>query len=87
METSVIEVKEKLKLSSKTKIELMQAIANLKRQNTSGQFTERIKWCEEALSAKMSVVQKVNVKRLVPSAGEVMAIMHFNNDTRFTITE
>ncbi|AWH84912.1 hypothetical protein HYN59_07135 [Flavobacterium album] len=85
MEIQKLKVKEKLKISAKTKIELLQAIANLMRQNIKGRYDEKILLYRQALEQyKNSPV--VNVVS-TSSSDEITAIMLFNKDKRFTITE
>jgi putative lipoic acid-binding regulatory protein len=85
MEIQMSKVKEKLKISGKTMTELLQAITNLTRQNSGGRYDERIRAYRQALEEYKSVPASIVAHK--PSAGEVTAMMLFNKDRRFTITE
>jgi hypothetical protein len=89
MKATELEVKELLNrtIPNKTKIELRNAIANLTRQNIGGVYDERIANYRNQLAEKEAtpcVTHNVLVKH---SPLEVRAIMGFNSDRRFTITE
>jgi hypothetical protein len=73
--------------SGKTKIELRQAIANLSRQNIGGVYNERIAAYQSELARKEAI--KCNTIHTVVKHSdiEVAAIMAFNSDKRFSITE
>lgn len=73
----------------KTLIEYRQAIDNLKRQNTEGQYTERIALLvNELVQAEQWVWANTRSERAVlDQSHEMTAIMAFNSDKRFTITE
>ena len=85
MEIQMSKVKEKLNVSGKTMTELLQAITNLTRQNIKGRYDERILAYTHALEQRKSTLTLMSVHK--PSIGETAAIMLFNKDRRFTITE
>ncbi len=76
-----------LLIKSKTPIELSQAIANLSLQNTQGQYNEKIKVYSTMLEKYKSAREAITMAVHLPSQEEAAAIMHFNNDRRFIITE
>lgn len=86
METVILKVNEKLK-RKKTKIELSHAIANLTRQNDQGQYDERISLYQKELEQYDSFPVENKTAAYQASPEEVAAIMMFNNDKRFKITE
>jgi len=72
----------------KTPIELTQAIANLSAQNTHGQHDERISLYITALEKYKNTHKFAGRNERLRSSGtDCAAIMHFNRDTRFSITE
>jgi hypothetical protein len=91
METSIVKVKETLKYPfSKTLIEYRQSIDNLKRQDTNGQYTERIALLvNELAEAEIWVFVNTNTKapEKLDQSAELKAIMLFNTHPNFTITE
>lgn len=88
METVKTIVKKELKFSNKTKIELEQAINNLSWQNESGQYTQLIAEYQDELNRRNAeLVVAPKVITVVHSELEQKAIMSFNRDRRFSITE
>lgn len=81
-----IQFKKKLNISGRTEIEIGQAIANLSRQNTHGQYDERIK-AYTAMLNKCKSILKEKVVNYSTTFCETTAIMLFNKDRHFTITE
>jgi len=71
----------------KTKIELRNAISNLTRQNIGGVYDERIANYKKQLAEKEITRCKTCNTVVKHSDLEVRAIMGFNSDRRFTITE
>ncbi|MEL1243552.1 hypothetical protein AAEO56_04700 [Flavobacterium sp. DGU11] len=68
-----------------TSAELLQAIANLTRQNTNGRYDDRISAYSQALEHRQNAAMVNAVYKSAPE--EMTAIMLFNKDRRFTITE
>ena len=73
--------------SGKTKIQLRQAIANLSRQNIGGVYNERIAAYQSELAKKGAIKCNTTHTVVKHSDIEVAAIMAFNSDKRFSITE
>jgi len=73
--------------SGKTKIELRQAIANLTRQNIGGVYDARIAKYQTELATLESTPCEVIKHNPAIRVAEMEAIMLFNSDPRFTITE
>jgi len=72
-------------------IEIGQAIANVTRQNTDGRYNERLMLLEiekrDTESYWRAKTQNAVVRDIAPYEVETAAIMAFNADRRFTITE
>jgi|GEM_PF-4333225 len=84
METVKPNVKNVLKLSGMTKVELRQAIDNLTRMNANGQYSERIATYKSELATLEAKPCNVIVTNVVHSPAEQQAIMMFNTDKRFS---
>jgi len=71
----------------KTKVQLRNAIANLTRENIGGMYDERIANYKKQLAEKESTPCTTFNIVVKHSDLERKAIMNFNSDRRFTITE
>lgn len=86
METQINNVNTVLKVK-KTKVELSQAISNLTKQNDHGQYDERIALYQKEYEQYESFPVNNTITTYKASSLEVAAIMGFNKDKRFSITE
>lgn len=86
MENFTLKTNDLRKFSQMTAIELRQAINNLSRNNANGQYNQRISDYRSQLShVENQVVKKGEIFSASPL--EAAAIMKFNADKRFKITE
>jgi len=86
MESFTLKTTALRKFSQMTIIELKQAIKNLSDLNVNGRYNERIALYHEQISHIEKKEMKKSENFSAPPL-EVAAIMKFNADKRFTITE